>query len=639
MRALRTLMLGLGLALCPGVHAESAVYGLDHTIRAPGHAGTMRTLGYNRLALDTRPTGAQRLHTRPLWSQLRGGGQWRSTDDLDPDDTIDAALIQVLNSGFEVRISADGTPGPMRAVDEAAWARLLKQRPRAAQALVDAPQTLGLQVRALPDGLRVGQVIRQRAQSPAGAVDTRLEVLAVDDGVALLALHIEGETLRGSGRQAVRLADGMPLEVSLRLDMDAADGLPATEQRLRMVALDTLPMFDLSDSNTRVVDYQSERLAAPPFSEPSDDPTLYRDDPPPRGVLLADMLAPERLQTLAPRLVFGIALYFGLRRLLDFHAVVTRSIGRNVFHLNVEALFGLARRFTARVANGSLQRSLFLMILIGLLLAGVPMFGQTLPLLVGLGTPQPLPVIGWVLWALLVAATLGTVIVHGKRLTALIVIGAVGLVVSMIFVYLSAPDLALTQLLVEMVTIALMMMALNYLPKQSKASRRPLRKLRDIGIATLAGGGLAVLAYAMMMSPADTISSELLVRALPEAYGRNVVNVTLVDFRGFDTFGEIAVFGIAALVVHALLRWARLKPDEVMPGPPVQLPIAADLTQRVKGGPRPFRRVRHSQADVGARDVVRGQCTCQQHDGDGPPDQGRPPPVPCFTCFGHGRRF
>ena len=92
MRALRALMLGLGLALCPGVHAESAVYGLDHTIRAPGHAGTMRTLGFNRLALDTAPTGEQRLHTRPLWSQLRGGGQWRSTDDLDPDDAVDAAL-------------------------------------------------------------------------------------------------------------------------------------------------------------------------------------------------------------------------------------------------------------------------------------------------------------------------------------------------------------------------------------------------------------------------------------------------------------------------------------------------------------------------------------------------------------------
>ena len=278
-------------------------------------------------------------------------------------------------------------------------------------------------------------------------------------------------------------------------------------------------------------------------------------------------------------LVLGVALYFGLRRLLDFHAVVTRSIGRNAFHVNVEALFALARRFTERVANGSLQRSLFLMIAIGLLLAGVPMLGGTLPLLAGLGTPQPLPVIGWILWGLLVAATIGTVIVHGKRLTALIVIGAVGLAVSLVFVYLSAPDLALTQLLVEMVTIALMMMALNYLPKQSKVSRRPLRKLRDVGISLVAGGGLAVLAYAMMMSPADSISSELLLRSLPEAYGRNVVNVILVDFRGFDTFGEIAVFGIAALVVHALLRWARLKPDEIMPGPPVQLPIAADLTQ------------------------------------------------------------
>jgi multicomponent K+:H+ antiporter subunit A len=54
-----------------------------------------------------------------------------------------------------------------------------------------------------------------------------------------------------------------------------------------------------------------------------------------------------------------------------------------------------------------------------------------------------------------------------------------------------------------------------------------------------------------------------------------------VDFRGLDTFGEITVFGIAGLVVHALLRWARLRPDQVMPGPPVPLPIPADLTQLI----------------------------------------------------------
>ncbi|MBB3345257.1 monovalent cation/H+ antiporter subunit A [Luteimonas sp. RC10] len=278
-------------------------------------------------------------------------------------------------------------------------------------------------------------------------------------------------------------------------------------------------------------------------------------------------------------LVLGVALYFGLRRLLDFHAVVTRSIGRHVFHVNIERLFSLARAFTARVANGRLQRSLLGLLLVALLLAGWPLVGEIGEILSAAPRSQTMPAIGWILWTLLVAASIGTVLVHGKRLTALIVIGGVGLTVSLMFVYLSAPDLALTQLLVEMVTIALMMMALNYLPKQSKVARTPLRKVRDVAISLVAGGGLATLAYAMMMAPVDTISGELLVRSLPEAYGRNVVNVILVDFRGFDTFGEITVFGTAALVVHALLRWARLQPDEVMPGPPVHLPIAADLTQ------------------------------------------------------------
>jgi multicomponent K+:H+ antiporter subunit A len=62
----------------------------------------------------------------------------------------------------------------------------------------------------------------------------------------------------------------------------------------------------------------------------------------------------------------------------------------------------------------------------------------------------------------------------------------------------------------------------------------------------------------MITRPLDTIAGELLARSLPEGYGSNVVNVILVDFRGFDTLGEIAVFGIAGLVVHALLRRARL---------------------------------------------------------------------------------
>ncbi|WP_043958209.1 hydrogen gas-evolving membrane-bound hydrogenase subunit E, partial [Lysobacter sp. A03] len=86
-------------------------------------------------------------------------------------------------------------------------------------------------------------------------------------------------------------------------------------------------------------------------------------------------------------------------------------------------------------------------------------------------------------------------------------------------------------------------------------------------------------AWTMMTRPADTVASKLLARSLPEAFGANVVNVILVDFRGFDTFGEITVYAIAALVVHAMLRRARTAPEKKMPGPPIPLPVPADLAQ------------------------------------------------------------
>jgi len=276
----------------------------------------------------------------------------------------------------------------------------------------------------------------------------------------------------------------------------------------------------------------------------------------------------------------GVGFYFALRRLFTLHDAMLRTWGRHLYHVNVEKLFNAAWAFTARVAAGGIRRSLFWMIVVVLAVGAAPFIGQEASLLGGLPAPQRMPPLGWVLWAVLVSSTLATVAWHGKRLTALIVIGATGLLVSVTFAMLSAPDLALTQLLVEMVTISLMMMALNYLPKQSKQARSPFRRWRDALISVVAGVGVAGLVYAMLLrTPSDAVSAEMLARALPEAYGSNVVNVILVDFRGFDTFGEITVFAVAALVVHAMLRWARMRPDEVMPGPPVQLPIPADLSQ------------------------------------------------------------
>ena len=245
----------------------------------------------------------------------------------------------------------------------------------------------------------------------------------------------------------------------------------------------------------------------------------------------------------------------------------------------MEALYTLADRFTDAIANGSLQRSLLLLV-VAAVGAGLAPFLSGSHAALDWRLAQPMPALGWVLWVVLVACTVFTVRLHRQRLLALIVVGGAGLVVSLAFVFLSAPDLALTQLLVEMVSLALLLLGLHYLPARSPPERAPLRKLRDAVIAIAAGLGIALLAYAVMTRAApDPVSGEMLVRSLPEAYGRNVVNVILVDFRGFDTFGEITVFAIAALIVHALLRRARLAPDKLMAGAPVQLPVPADLAQ------------------------------------------------------------
>ncbi|HEY7600008.1 MAG TPA: hydrogen gas-evolving membrane-bound hydrogenase subunit E, partial [Candidatus Limnocylindrales bacterium] len=278
-------------------------------------------------------------------------------------------------------------------------------------------------------------------------------------------------------------------------------------------------------------------------------------------------------------IVGGVALYFGLRRLFNIHAIVRRSLGRHLFHVNVDALYRLARRFTRSIANGSLQRSLSWLLLAAIVAAAVPALPGLLATAPGEG--QPMPPLAWTLWLTLVAAACATLVLHRQRLVALVVIGAVGLAVSLAFVVLSAPDLALTQLLVELVTIALMLLALNYLPQESRplpGLRSGARRWRDVAIALVAGGGVAALAYAMMTRPTRTVADELLARSIPEGHGSNVVNVILVDFRGFDTLGEIAVFGVAALVVHALLRRARLAPDQVVPGEPDRLPMPANLS-------------------------------------------------------------
>jgi multicomponent K+:H+ antiporter subunit A len=179
-----------------------------------------------------------------------------------------------------------------------------------------------------------------------------------------------------------------------------------------------------------------------------------------------------------------------------------------------------------------------------------------------------------ILWVAGVACALGAAATARRhRLTSLALVGGAGLCTCITFAWLSAPDLALTQLAVETVTTILLLLGLRWLPKRAEHddTARPMtRNLPGLLLAVAGGGGLAALAYAVMTHPQNRgIASYFIEHALPSGGGSNVVNVILVDFRGFDTLGEITVLGIVAVTVYALLRRFRPSPESVAgPGRP-----------------------------------------------------------------------
>lgn len=229
-----------------------------------------------------------------------------------------------------------------------------------------------------------------------------------------------------------------------------------------------------------------------------------------------------------------------------------RPEAKVIFEALIAALTRLARTITDGLHNGAMPRYAAIMIAFTVALSFYAYRSGTLA--APTRTLQDVGLIPILGWASLLIATGFMVAMHRNRLLALVLIGVVGLVVSMGFNYLSAPDLALTQISVEVVTIILMLLALNFMPKETPIESSTGARLRDISIASVAGLGVGGLIYALMTRDfiGETISGFHLENSYKGGGGTNVVNVILVDFRGFDTFGEIIVLGIAALVIFAL---------------------------------------------------------------------------------------
>jgi multicomponent K+:H+ antiporter subunit A len=228
-----------------------------------------------------------------------------------------------------------------------------------------------------------------------------------------------------------------------------------------------------------------------------------------------------------------------------------------VYRWALRQVLALAGAVTRLLDTGSLQRMLAVLIVAALAAGAAGIIPPHVPI------TGPMPVTMPDAASVLVAAALVLVVfasalVHQRRLTALIIVGAVGLLISLIFVKFSAPDLALTQLSVEVVTIVLLLLAIYFLPRQTPVETDTGRRLRHFLIALGAGAGTGILSWAVMTRPHPTISGFFVDNSVPGGGGTNVVNVILVDFRGFDTLGEITVLALAGLGIYALLKDLRL---------------------------------------------------------------------------------
>ena len=248
-----------------------------------------------------------------------------------------------------------------------------------------------------------------------------------------------------------------------------------------------------------------------------------------------------------------------------------------------------ADRITAVVQSGSLP------IYAGVILTTAAVL-STGALVTGDGWP------GWpALWdspgqvavcVALVVTAIGAAAVH-RRFSAALLLGATGYAMAGLFVVRGGADLALTQVAIETLTTVLFVLVLRRLPDRFESRARGAT--RAIRVVAALSVGVMVFLFALTAAgnrDAEPVSGEMVERSVPDGDGRNVVNVILVDFRGFDTMGEITVLAAAAIGSVALARAGRRPPGtsgspSQAQAPPQRSAVGRDGTTPVPGRHRP----------------------------------------------------
>ena len=252
----------------------------------------------------------------------------------------------------------------------------------------------------------------------------------------------------------------------------------------------------------------------------------------------------------------GVVVYLVLRRGLAApsrwaHELATIGPERD-FERVMDALPGVAGRITRQLQSGVLRHYLLVTVSVAV--------GVTLPWLLrwawrsGSVPEATLDFFDLVLAVLLVASAALAVLLR-SRLASIAALGVTGLAMALIFALYSAPDLALTQVTVETLSVIVLVLIFTRLPKLVRRSG-VAQRLRDLVVAGSLGLTMALLVLATVGIDLDRTTARFYLDAsVPEAKGRNVVNVILVDFRALDTLGEITVVVVAAFAVAALIGW------------------------------------------------------------------------------------
>ncbi|MFB1099070.1 hydrogen gas-evolving membrane-bound hydrogenase subunit E [Terribacillus sp. JSM ZJ617] len=257
--------------------------------------------------------------------------------------------------------------------------------------------------------------------------------------------------------------------------------------------------------------------------------------------------------------VLGIVFYATRKYWMALYNILPGKLSGNIVYASLlSASEKQTKRLNDRIVSGSIRQYNAIIISVISIVTLLILFGTNSFDLRHIDTspvslPQSLPELAVAF--IMIAAAFGST-VSQKKLTAVIILGVVGYGLSILFVLFRAPDLALTQLSIETITVVLFLLCFRHLPEMKRERKeKTSKKITNIIIASLCGlmmmfVGLA--AYSQRLSP--SISDYFIKYSYKLGGGDNIVNVILVDFRGLDTLFEITVLAIAALGIYSLIK-------------------------------------------------------------------------------------